>query len=857
MEQPSQVRDSPIFCLYLSRMLTSSIETSYYLNDLPAGYGMFEIDQPGGPQTYKRLFGHPSGKFYDSVPRFEPHFFWMLDGKTGICKCVNCGHFQHAPGPPRQRTKVDIKERVIRAPNPTGRLGRPRLDTKTSTDGDTSSRADSVTDLARPRERRNRNAEVAFPVDGEGTFNVYKEAITKLYNQRDSAKDSDISLLEKGSIDWTAEREALPEYLTQIESQHAFVPRKGELVLWCVTIPDGHAVLRDENGKYRLYNFREKGFSNYPRWRAGVVAGVPSAESKNGTVDFPDILDTPVKQTAMNTAGFRIETMPDPNDDIHKSLSKQYRYVPLQNIRPLSFWQFILAGIPQEELHASILFALTCMTSISVAERTKVLGHWQQGAHVSAKACYLGSELIVIGDTIRLVPRSSQNSCTDILVVDSIRLQLNGLKEDHLRNDSPMLCTNSEVRFVGRAFTLGTSFPRPQPLQKDEIPPTFRPIGTAKYGNWYPLHDMHKKYEVSHDQVLGRLYEADAIGLWTGRFQKKLNREELLKIKPDLGVDYESILAGRRYATKADERIPELPPNEPTGTRWLLSDHRAQALAVATINGKEVAAFHEIRTKSTLREWHLMTCIHNAVAPIAEESGFERKRINYDVRAAFDANLGLSQEVSREHDTGRRRGRKPGSKLVDGKIVTAEQLAQLVGNNGVSENGKHPLEVIDLDDDDPEDMTSHEYERQPTVKSSQMANAGMDDADEELIEKQEEFYDVEEIEAPTVRRRTLKSRLAMYDDDDDDDDDEEDSDAMEDVEVSEWQTGRLGNRPPPSKSQIMQSVEDEEDGGLDNVEEYGSEDEDDYTDLDKWTMPPARGGTEESVGGGYRPGESQ
>ena len=93
----------------------------------------------------------------------------------------------------------------------------------------------------------------------------------------------------------------------------------------------------------------------------------------------------------------------------------------------------------------------------------------------------------------------------------------------------------------------------------------------------------------------------------------------------------------------------------------------------------------------------------------------------------------------------------------------------------------------------------------------------------------------------------------MYADDDDDDDD---MDAMEDIQIEKWQAQTTGQHLL-SKSQIMQSVEDDEDGGLNNVEEYDSGDEEDYLDLDMWTVPPARGGTEESVGGDYRLGESQ
>lgn len=853
----------------------SCSDTHYYLDDLPAGYGTFEVDQPSGQQVYKRLFGHPSGKFYDSILRFEPHFFWLLDGQVGDCTCVNCGKFKHTPGPARMRTKLEITEKATRAPRSALLQDRPRLQTEISTDGDTSSRSESIRDLTRHRQRRNRNTENLPPVDEEGTFNVYRDAIVRLYNQRDSAKGRNFDILEKGSIDWTAERDILQEYLTQIDLQHAFVPRRGELVLWCVSMPENHTILRDQNGHYKLYDRINKHFAGYPRWRAGVVAAVPSAASKNGIVDFADILENPSKQTALNTAGFRVETMPDPNDDTHKSLSKQYRYVAHHYIRPLSFWRLILAGIPQEELHPSILYALTCMTAISLVEKTKLVGHWNDGAYVSSKACYLGSELITVGDTIRLVPRASQNHCTDVLVVDSVRLELQGLREEHLEHQSQVLCKSSQVRLVGRAFTIDKSSsyrdPRqvqeglqPQSLRNDEIMATFRPVGTTKYGDWYPLHDMRKEFEVSHDQVLGRLYEADAVSLWTGQYQKKRSREEQAKIKPDLGIDSESINAGRRYATKADERIAEVPSEDPNAIRWLLSDHRAQALSLATINGIEVAAYHDIRTKETLREWRLMTYTHNNEPPMLEANSFTRKKINYDVRAAYGADLDLSQASNSRHGSGKTRGRPPGSRLINGKIYTAAQLAELTDIDHKSGSHAKQIEVANLDDEDTGDDLP-QPDRQPHFRSSQMANAGRNDADEDLIDEQEDYYDAEEQAVHSSLKRPLKSRLAMYDDDDDDDevgedleddeDDEDVDDPMEDIELGQWQADKPAQRQPPSKSQIMRSVEEDYDDTLGNVEEYESE-EDDY--LEKWKAPQhARGGTEESEGGDYRPGESQ
>ncbi len=52
----------------------------YYLDQLPHGYAVFETDQISGNAIYKRLFGHPSGRFFDSIVKFQVHFLWLMSG---------------------------------------------------------------------------------------------------------------------------------------------------------------------------------------------------------------------------------------------------------------------------------------------------------------------------------------------------------------------------------------------------------------------------------------------------------------------------------------------------------------------------------------------------------------------------------------------------------------------------------------------------------------------------------------------------------------------------------------------------------------------------------------------------------
>lgn len=48
------------------------------------------MDGPGPNITYKRLFGHPGGRYYDSAIRYQPHFLWLMGGMEGNCECHLC-----------------------------------------------------------------------------------------------------------------------------------------------------------------------------------------------------------------------------------------------------------------------------------------------------------------------------------------------------------------------------------------------------------------------------------------------------------------------------------------------------------------------------------------------------------------------------------------------------------------------------------------------------------------------------------------------------------------------------------------------------------------------------------------------
>jgi hypothetical protein len=770
----------------------------YYLDKLPDGYGMFETDQPGGPQTYKRLFGHPSGRYYDSSVRFEVHFLWLMGGMQGQCDCVLCRTGKPKPFVPRPRGRppgqvvwVDEKKQGVQGMH---------SETSSTSESAPASRGTALS-TSRPQ-RQIRSAGAAYAQDAEGTEDIWKDCIKRLEANRDSKNGIEIDIREINSIDWRAEHKCdnlgsdiLARTLTTIAHQHSFVPRVGELVLWCPNFLDDHYLMLDEEKmEYKFYSFDQKCFHGFPAWRGGVVAAVPSASGSNGPIDFPDIQDLPRKRTAMNTAGFRIETFPDPNEELDKSASKQYRYVPLRNIRPLSHWKLMLRGISTERWHESIEHALACMTSVSLLEKWRFNGEWPQ-ARILCKGVYIGSELVLVGDAVRITPQrgsaSESRKCTDILLVQSIRLNLVGIKNEHTLSESPTLATKFSITLVGRAYTLDvrqhyqmrqgdattmqTVVPSAVPLE--EVKTAFRAVGSADYGSWYYLHDPAKAYEISYDQVLGRLYEAGAVQIWTGKLQKRPSPSDVRpNIKPSLDFDLRGIEEGRQFATQEDERLEEAPVGQ---VCWFWADTRAEALDLETLNGVEVSRYHTVRDAETLQLWQNQMKILNG-QDVSKDS----------FRSQFTSNFGFAL-------SGQPRGRKPGARVVDGKVVYPGQAGYEDGSAAQAQ---------------PDSST-------PRKHKSQLANAALVATDDE-----DELNEPEDLNEKIPKGNRPNSAL--------------------DLRGKAQMSIRPTKKAPLTKTQIMTSVED----SMALV--------DDSSDDAHWLedpIPMARGGTEESEGGDYQP----
>jgi hypothetical protein len=409
-------------------------------------------------------------------------------------------------------------------------------------------------------------------MDPEGTPDVFRTAVLKLKEK--GTVDGPIA--ENQSMDWRAETKALREHFVRLGLQGAYIPRAGEVVLWLPQM-DGEVMYDDESNMLRFYSVEEKRFLGVPEWRAGTVGQTPEEN-----VVLEDLIEPMPKKMAVNYSGFRVETFPDPNGD-DKSASLHYKYIHLGNMRPFYSWSIFLHGIDQQKWHPSIKHAMTVMSSISLVDKYYFKGTWPD-ASIYCRGLFLGPEILIVGDAVRLKPKGATldeelPEVTDVMVIDRIEFRLISCIDDV---KSPLLAEKHAVRIRGKVYSLsperayrapGEVGP-PTPLNQDEVVNSFQQVGMNGYGPWYPVQKSGNSVYVSQDMIIGRCYEPIAM--------------KLLFNDKSLGLDLHGMLASRLWSRQTDNRMRD-------GQDWFWGDYRTQTLAIDSLNGEDVARYSDAR----------------------------------------------------------------------------------------------------------------------------------------------------------------------------------------------------------------------------------------------------------------------
>ncbi|TKA59220.1 hypothetical protein B0A49_11907 [Cryomyces minteri] len=343
-----------------------------------------------------------------------------------------------------------------------------------------------------------------------------------------------------------------------------WLPRPLEMVLFVREFEKDEELCRDSSGNFRLYNTKTKAFGGFPEWEAGVIGEVPQEELR-----LDDLITETEKETNVSMSGIRVEPYPNPNlastsTKDNKFWSKRHKYVPMHHVRPFIFWQEYLRGIPEQEWHPTIKHVLTAMATLALTDRVRFQGTWPS-ARVFCKGMYLGSEYIVVGDVVRLMPTTIDPTVTDIMRIHSIKLKLLELDistddEGNSLRSPPLVCHIS-----GEGYTLDPA----KTMTKLPIDPDLGllPREFYGYGDWYPVGPPKSLRQVPFSHILGRCYEPDAMQLWFSTPISPDNRADLLS----LGAA--GTIAAREYARCHDKRIKDGAIH-----RWNFSETRIDAL---------------------------------------------------------------------------------------------------------------------------------------------------------------------------------------------------------------------------------------------------------------------------------------
>jgi hypothetical protein len=514
----------------------------YILDRLPTGYALYQRARGGGqgPHVDKWLYGHPGHKKFDSPNRFYVHFKHIMEtGDSLGCPCTVC----NAVG---------------------GRI--PPLGVSAAVSSNTSQTMGAPQQLPKGRPKLVSPGMDSSRVDEEGTPDVYRNLIDKLKKN----KTLDEAITEPLSMDWRAEQECIPTLLKKLAETPQYRPRAGEIVLFVRELPGGAQVLlRKKTGAFEVYDTDAKEFLGPPRWEAGLVGQTPI-----GHVDLEDLISEPEKEASVSYTGVRVEPLPDPNST-DKSLSKRYTYVPMHHVRPFILWKEYLHGVLENKWHRTIKNALTAMSTFSLVGKHQFRGKWP-GAWIFCHAMYIGSEMIAVGDTVRLLPKAGSSSCTDVLTINSIRVKLSNLDKASDNDYDEGRPYNSSVHIFGKGYTTDQYRSDKQWFAVEgEAPPIAR-----TYAADHPLHPVEKEMMVPLARVLGRLFEDEAMTLWLPCLS---NTAADNPFSDPLNIGREGVVDGRAFGRANDKRIAET-----FGATWYWGDSRAQALDLQTINGLEV-----------------------------------------------------------------------------------------------------------------------------------------------------------------------------------------------------------------------------------------------------------------------------
>ena len=696
------------------------------LDRLPDGYAGFEKARTGKDSKHvdRYVYGHPCGIFR-SMKEFYPHFKHLMDflGPVG-CPCCMC------TGTNKRASRGGASSNT-RSTSPAFSSSYFALSQSTQSKPQPTSVIRPFDASRLPQGRLSSHSPPPLPrkqVDEDGSPDVFRVLLDEL---KTGGGMVDRKIAESMSPDWRVSNDLLKELLDDWSHLCRFVPRVGELVLFARDLQPEEGLAWDSTSNTWRKTMQDLDCQlNLPQWEAGVVTQMPLQR-----VEESDLTAAPATKSNVVNSGFRIEPLSQPASD-DKSHSRQHRYVPLHGIRPLTHWQSCLRDVPVDDYHPTVKYALTVTNTFCVLGRDRFKG-MRDGlsgteATVFCRGAYIGSELIIPGDVVRLLPNPDEqkpDEVTDILAVTAIKLRLVNIDEagnDDWDQGRPYTVC---LHISGRAFTLDRkrSF---DGVGKLPIPPGSKvlPSGLEGYGQWYHMTDPRQskaRLEVPYTRVFSRVPETIAYESW---FQSPDSAVQPFR-KPsktaELKQDATGLWQARQYSYHNDPRI-----DKAAGKSWYWADTRAEALDLHEVNNRFVGPKDQTRTSDQMKAWRkALAALDGSKAGLADYHAERLKR---------------EKESAKE-----KAGLAAGSYGMVGAAVTLPDVT----TSGSGTDGEQ--RAAELGED--QEMVDAEVQA--------------DEDDEDDMNQS-----ATQTEGGTAQTTTNRDGLVELSDDDDDDDDEDDGD---------------------------------------------------------------------------------
>ena len=211
----------------------------------------------------------------------------------------------------------------------------------------------------------------------------------------------------------------------------------------------------------------------------------------------------------LHLSGYLIEPFPDVFSP-KKDTELASLYIPIRNICPFTYAIELHKGRPTRSYHGSMFCAMERMATFSLVYQQYIRAKWPD-CLIYYGGIYLGAELLVVGDAVRIKSEFIEKGCYEILIINSIKLKVNNIQAEP---DGKTVTGESaglrRLYFRGCGYTTNRYHPYAGGLvsftEEVNIHPAMRQQQRSL--KWYRIGDPGEDMEVDFSRVIGRLFES-------------------------------------------------------------------------------------------------------------------------------------------------------------------------------------------------------------------------------------------------------------------------------------------------------------------------------------------------------------